>query len=291
MTRLLIIYGLNPKLMDKYGQTVLHLACLSGNLNIVQQLIEQDCIDPEIKDRNGKLAIDLARARGHSDLVDYIERYKKSRRSNLFKCKTFLFGPVGNSKFVFYFIHLLYFFYEYPLYFLKVLPETWENHSLINILFLVNTVFMWFCFYSVHLTEPGYIRQNTAEYQSYLKKITFRSESFAADDWTKSLARLCHTCKAIKPYRVSHCKACNRCVLAYDHHCPYVQTCIGYKNRPQFFFFVLSTSILQIISMRLIYICLSKDWYQYIFYPAVFIVVVFGSMVSILTFGSVRVYI
>jgi ankyrin repeat protein len=41
LTRLLIIYGMNPKKIDKFGQSILHLACLSGNLNIVQHLIEQ----------------------------------------------------------------------------------------------------------------------------------------------------------------------------------------------------------------------------------------------------------
>lgn len=41
LTRLLIIYGVYPKTIDNFGQTVLHLACLGGNLNIVQQLIEQ----------------------------------------------------------------------------------------------------------------------------------------------------------------------------------------------------------------------------------------------------------
>jgi ankyrin repeat protein len=40
LTRLLIMYGVYPKTIDNFGQTVLHLACLGGNLNIVQQLIE-----------------------------------------------------------------------------------------------------------------------------------------------------------------------------------------------------------------------------------------------------------
>lgn len=41
LTRLLIIYGLNPKKIDNYGQSLLHLACLSGNLNIIQHLVEE----------------------------------------------------------------------------------------------------------------------------------------------------------------------------------------------------------------------------------------------------------
>lgn len=79
---MLIVYGMNPKKIDKYGQSILHLACLSGNLNIVQQLIEQDCIDTEIRDNNGRKAIDLARTRSYGSIVDYIDRHSKNRKMN-----------------------------------------------------------------------------------------------------------------------------------------------------------------------------------------------------------------
>lgn len=79
---------------------------------------------------------------------------------------------------------------------------------------------------------------------------------------------------------------CNRCVLAYDHHCPYVQNCIGYNNRPWFFLFVFLTATLQIITTRVIYLMLSVDFYQYIFWPGTLIVVLFGFMVIVLTFGA-----
>lgn len=122
---------------------------------------------------------------------------------------------------------------------------------------------------------------------NYYLQLTFRSESFITKDWTKSLARLCHTCKTIKPYRASHCKACNRCVLAFDHHCPYIQNCVGYRNRPFFFLFVISSCSLQIVCARVVYICLSKAIDQYFLYPAVVGVFLFGLMTAILTFGAV----
>ena len=100
LTRLLVIYGVYPKKIDIFGQTVLHMACLGGNLNIVQQFIEQvnfvdnknlfnyiepifqkDNIDPEICDKKGKKAIDLARSAKHFDVVEYIERNYRNRRN------------------------------------------------------------------------------------------------------------------------------------------------------------------------------------------------------------------
>ncbi|RMZ96205.1 putative S-acyltransferase 23 [Brachionus plicatilis] len=288
VTRLLILFGVNPKTIDKFGQTILHLACLSGNLNIVQQLIEQDFIDSQICDRNGKKAIDLARNRGYSSLVDYLERHEKMRRKKSFesKLKMLLFGPVGNSKCVFLTIQALYIFYEYPIYLFRILPDTWSDHMYLNLFFILNSILMWFFYYSVHLCEPGFLRQNTTEYHSFLKQLLAQSSRLTPAEWTKNLARLCHTCKAIKPYRASHCRACNRCILAYDHHCPYIQNCVGYKNRPQFFFFVLSSTTLQLLSLYFFYILFSKSMDRYIDYPGVIMIFLFAIMAVILLFQA-----
>lgn len=92
--------------------------------------------------------------------------------------RTFLFGPVGNSKMVFFFIHLLYIAYEYPLYFFVVIPQIWPEHKLVNVLFILNSVIMWYSLYTVYLMDPGYLKQDTYEYQTYLKKVTLVFFSF-----------------------------------------------------------------------------------------------------------------
>ena len=59
MCRLLIYSGFNPKQRDNFGQTPLHLGCLSGSLNTVQVLVEQD-IELEAVDFNGNVPRKLA---------------------------------------------------------------------------------------------------------------------------------------------------------------------------------------------------------------------------------------
>lgn len=50
--------------------------------------------------------------------------------------------------------------------------------------------------------------------------------------------RYCQPCGIIKPPRAHHCRTCDKCVLRFDHHCPWIGQCVGAQNQKFFFVFV-----------------------------------------------------
>ena len=64
--------------------------------------------------------------------------------------------------------------------------------------------------------------------------------------------RLCRRCKAYKPRRAHHCSVCRRCIIKMDHHCPWVNNCVGIGNHKYFLLFVFYTFLSCVYSMTLI---------------------------------------
>jgi len=72
---------------------------------------------------------------------------------------------------------------------------------------------------------------------------------------TLEASSLCPDCEVIRTPRCRHCNLCGVCVDRFDHHCPWVNNCIGKGNYAQFYLFILIQSI------YLLSVCIASGLY------------------------------
>jgi hypothetical protein len=58
----------------------------------------------------------------------------------------------------------------------------------------------------------------------------------------------CRLCLVYVSKGTRHCSICNKCVMGFDHHCIYLNTCIGSRNYP--LFLGLLTCVILLISTQ-----------------------------------------
>ncbi|RNF24675.1 palmitoyltransferase PFA3 [Trypanosoma conorhini] len=68
---------------------------------------------------------------------------------------------------------------------------------------------------------------------------------------------LCPVCATYKPQRAHHCSRCRRCVLKYDHHCPWLGRCVGFFNYKLYLLVVLYTFLFSLWVVALLLLAIS----------------------------------
>ena len=111
-------------------------------------------------------------------------------------------------------------------------------------------LFILACFFlfSSGMIDPGImirghvndIKQTNNEYKS--KPIRIKQLGFVRE------YKICQTCYLVRPLRSTHCNICDNCVVRFDHHCPWIGSCVGARNYPHFFIYLCCLNLLQIFT-------------------------------------------
>ena len=168
----------------------------------------------------------------------------------------------------------------------------------LHIFFLLSFIATWICLYKVYKTNPGILdaqggsdssspatckvfcggggyakdkisTEMTSVTNEYRRKYDEVIESFGKSVPSfEERVPLCHTCRIVKPMRSKHCRVSRRCILNFDHHCPFVGTTVGLYNYIYFYLFLVCFCLMEsgLISSWILFIHRSKTFPKTIFF-------------------------
>lgn len=111
--------------------------------------------------------------------------------------------------------------------FCREMDTTLISLSVPYILLLIKSVFFYLCI----KRDPGTVTK---------KKVAGQIHVYPYDRKLFHPGTTCPTCQLLKPARSKHCRVCNRCVQRFDHHCVWVNNCIGAQNTRYFLLYLFS---------------------------------------------------
>lgn len=213
---LLVGYRADQSVRDSEDQTPLMIASALGDAFLAKQLVIEGA-PVHARDKHGRTALDIARQGAHFDTVTALKAGSSDR---------FVAWASRNGATVLFFWTMV--LSAESLSLVLSLP-TVTDPALYSFASLVLCAATCALYTYVWLKDPGYVAKS--EQPAY--------ELLASE--CNSVP--CPTCVTLKPLRSKHCASCRRCVHRFDHHCPWINNCVGVGNHFGFLVFLGSLAV------------------------------------------------
>jgi len=255
-------------ILDRKGQTPLHLGIYHLRPKIIKKLIRKGA-DVNLKDFSGRSVLDILndqkmrvanfekvlRVINNTEpfrLCVYPNEEKENNKNNNYKelfngfknddvkekllennhgthiveeesSKSYLqYQKIFNSL-MFVCLHCI---FEFLLFFF-VLPKL--NNVIYYHIFWLLIIALFASFYIANKSDPGFIKP-----KNNLTWLEMVENKMNINDF-------CPYCRIKKTNKIKHCHVCKKCIQGFDHHCNWIDNCVGDNNKTKFLFFVSIT--------------------------------------------------
>ncbi|CAG00563.1 unnamed protein product, partial [Tetraodon nigroviridis] len=172
-------------------------------------------------------------------------------------------------------------FYMYYLFITEILPR--GDVSPLQVCTVTSGMVLTIVLLIVTKRGPGFVSSTAAPHVSHTRGAdrdctdslgtAQAAASSAATLVKKSLSTKCPLCKIMRPPRAGHCRTCGRCVYRLDHHCIWINSCVGQANHRSFLVTLAVFGLTSVygISLVLSSLCPRQHLLTALFYcPAVY---------------------
>lgn len=85
-----------------------------------------------------------------------------------------------------------------------------------------------------------------------------RAEPLGGKAQSVEVAQCKHGCIVAQAARTKHCRRCGKCIVGFDHHCLWLNTCVGARNYRVWVVFVASLFVWAVVSSAISWVCLIR---------------------------------
>ena len=133
---------------------------------------------------------------------------------------------------------------------MTLLAQTGGIHTWLANLYCMLASAALACHVKTTLTDPGSVPASAVPTEEQ-RLLTASATATTSPHGTFKLS-MCSQCQTFKPVGSHHCRICNRCISRMDHHCPWMNNCVGAGNLKHFLLFLLYTWICSVFSLVLL---------------------------------------
>ncbi|KAL4490790.1 hypothetical protein ABPG72_021844 [Tetrahymena utriculariae] len=99
-------------------------------------------------------------------------------------------------------------------------------------------------------------KKKNSQKQKEIQTLNFLISLYQNND----VSKICVECCIVKPKRSRHCETCKKCIRVYDHHCPWINNCVGANNYKYFIIFILFMWCNMLVGLLLIFLHITSSY-------------------------------